>query len=108
MSDVPVRTIDSTPPPDRYARGWHCLGRASDFSNEPRRVEAFGKNLVAFRGSDEKVRILDASCPHMGGDLSMGRVEGDMVRCPYHSWGWGGDGYCKDIPYSKRVPRNAR
>ncbi|MAG32916.1 MAG: 3-ketosteroid-9-alpha-hydroxylase [Deltaproteobacteria bacterium] len=38
----------------------------------------------------------------------MGRVEGDMVRCPYHSWGWGGDGYCKDIPYAKRIPRTAR
>ena len=108
MTDVPIRTIDSTPPPDRYARGWHCIGRASGFSSEPRRVEAFGTRLVVFRGSDGQTRILDASCPHMGGDLSMGRVEGEMVRCPYHGWGWGGDGYCKDIPYAKRVPRNAR
>ena len=22
--------IESTPPPDRYARGWHCLGLAQD------------------------------------------------------------------------------
>ena len=44
----------------------------------------------------------------MGGDLSLGRVDGDMVRCPYHEWGWGAEGMCLDIPYAKRIPKEAR
>jgi 3-ketosteroid 9alpha-monooxygenase subunit A len=105
---ISIRQIDSTPPPDRYARGWHCLGHATDFTRSARSVEAFGTRLVAFRDADGKAHILDGFCPHMGGNLSLGSVDGDLLRCPYHQWGWGGDGVCKDIPYSKRIPPAAR
>jgi 3-ketosteroid 9alpha-monooxygenase subunit A len=44
----------------------------------------------------------------MGGDLTMGKVDGDVVRCPYHDWGWGAEGMCLDIPYAKKIPKNAR
>jgi len=105
---IAVRQIDSTPPPDRYARGWHCVGGASALGDTPLRIEAFGTRLVAFRDSSGTPRVLDAACPHMGGDLSMGSIDGDLVRCPYHQWGWGGDGFCKNIPYSNHIPKTAR
>jgi len=108
MSSTPIRTIDSTPPPDRFARGWHCLGLAQSFTEVPKRIEAFGQHVAVFRSSDGRAHALDARCPHMGGDLSMGMVDGDLLRCPYHHWGWKGDGHCGDIPYAKRVPVNAR
>jgi len=44
----------------------------------------------------------------MGGDLSQGTVQGDNVACPFHSWRWGGDGKCQQIPYARRVPPRAR
>jgi nitrite reductase/ring-hydroxylating ferredoxin subunit len=25
-------------------------------------------------------------CPHMGGDLGDGYLEGEIVRCPWHGW----------------------
>ena len=25
-------------------------------------------------------------CPHMGGDLGDGTLEGEVVRCPWHGW----------------------
>lgn len=77
---------------ERYARGWHCLGLASDFTNTPKKLNYFGTQLVAFRGEDGDVKILDSFCPHMGADLSKGWVEGNSLRCPFHSWRWGGDG----------------
>ena len=108
MSSVPIRTIDSTPPPERFARGWHCLGLSESFGAAPMRVEAFGQHVAVFRSSDGRAHAIDARCPHMGGDLSMGEVDVDVIRCPYHKWGWKGDGFCGDIPYAKRVPVNAR
>lgn len=46
-------------------------------------VEAEGKKLLiaSFGG---KLYAMDAICSHMGGDLSKGRFESDVVICPRH------------------------
>ncbi|WP_127782818.1 Rieske 2Fe-2S domain-containing protein [Rhodococcus sp. X156] len=104
-----VRQIENDGVPDRYARGWHCLGLQRDFADgKPHSIEAFGQKLVVFAGEDGKISVLDAYCRHMGGDLSQGQVKGNTVACPFHDWRWGGDGKCKAVPYAKRVPLRAR
>jgi 3-ketosteroid 9alpha-monooxygenase subunit A len=104
-----VRTIEADALPARFARGWHCLGLARDFSDgAPHTVHAFGRKLVVWSGADGTLNVLDAYCRHMGGDLSRGTVEGDTIACPFHSWRWGGDGRCQEIPYARRVPMRAR
>ena len=39
---------------------------------------------------------------------SQGQVKGDEIACPFHDWRWGGDGRCKQVPYSRRAPKLAR
>jgi 3-ketosteroid 9alpha-monooxygenase subunit A len=107
--DVEVRLIEAEAAPTRFARGWHCLGLVKYFSDgRPHSITAFGQKLVVFQGDDGKLNVLDAYCRHMGGDLSQGTVKGNEVACPFHDWRWGGDGRCKQVPYSKRAPRLAR
>lgn len=93
--------------PDRYARGWYCLGLASGYDEKPVKLNYFGTRLVAYRGEDGQVHVLDGYCPHMGADLSEGCVEGNSIRCPFHAWRWGADGVCDEIPYAKRIPEKA-
>jgi 3-ketosteroid 9alpha-monooxygenase subunit A len=94
--------------PERYARGWYVIGNTASVTNAPRRVDAFGTRLVAYRGKgDGEVHILAAFCPHMGGDLSNGQVRGDSVICPFHEWSWGKDGVCDAIPYASKIPDKA-
>jgi 3-ketosteroid 9alpha-monooxygenase subunit A len=101
--------IESAPPPQRYARGWHCLGLAADYKDgKPHSLSIFGTRLVVFQGAGGKISILDAWCPHMGADLALGEVKGDSLVCRFHSWSWGGDGVCNNIPYAKRIPPKAR
>jgi 3-ketosteroid 9alpha-monooxygenase subunit A len=107
--DDEVRVIESSAPPTRYARGWHCLGLLEEFRDgKPHSIEAFGTKLVVFTDSTGKTNVLNAYCPHMGGDLSQGEVKGDDIACPFHDWRWNGAGKCTSIPYARRVPPRAR
>jgi phenylpropionate dioxygenase-like ring-hydroxylating dioxygenase large terminal subunit len=107
--DDEIRTIEAAPPSHRYARGWHCLGLASGFKDgRPHTLNAFGTKLVVFQGESGKLNVLNAYCPHMGGDLSEGEIKGDAIACPFHDWRWGGDGKCQLIPYARYVPPRAR
>ncbi|KAA9158258.1 3-ketosteroid-9-alpha-hydroxylase subunit A [Amycolatopsis acidicola] len=104
-----IRTIDAGAPPERFARGWHCLGLADTFKDgKPHAINAFGTKLVVFHGEDGKINVLDGYCRHMGGDLTQGTVKGNEIACPFHDWRWGGNGKCVSIPYAKRVPLRAR
>lgn len=104
-----TRVIQTSTPPARYARGWHCLGPARMFRDgKPHGVYAFGGKLVVWQGADGELHALDSYCRHMGGDLSQGTVQGDNLACPFHGWRWGGNGKCQEIPYARRVPPRAR
>ena len=55
-----IREIDAGTLPDRYARGWHCLGPVKDYlDGEPHGVDVFGTMLVVFADSHGDVKILD-------------------------------------------------
>jgi len=93
-----------------YPSGWFVVA----FSGEipPMGVKSlryFGEKLVAFRGEDGAVHVLDAYCAHMGADLaSGGRVVGTSIECPFHAWRYCGTGECVSIPYAKKIPPKAR
>lgn len=109
VSQVPRKPhrIEAKELPERYARGWYCLGLAAEYTEKPVKLDYFGTRLVAYRGEDGQIHVLDGYCPHMGADLSEGCVEGNSIRCPFHDWRWGADGVCDDIPYAKRIPPKA-
>ncbi|ORL84440.1 3-ketosteroid-9-alpha-hydroxylase, partial [Prescottella equi] len=75
---------------------------------KPHPIHAFGTKLVVFADSEGDLKVLDAYCRHMGGDLSQGEIKGDSVACPFHDWRWNGKGRCTDIPYARRVPPLAK
>jgi len=93
--------------PLTFPRGWFMVARASDVSGKPTGLRLFGRELVIFRGESGRIVLLDAYCPHMQAHLAAEqtsgaaarRVEGDSIRCPYHSWRFGPDGKCNHIPY---------
>ena len=48
-------------------------------------VKLAGTRVALFRVGGSLYAIRN-QCPHMGGDLGEGLVEGDVVRCPWHGW----------------------
>ncbi|WP_190132992.1 Rieske 2Fe-2S domain-containing protein [Streptomyces mashuensis] len=47
-----------------------------------------------------------AHCPHLGAHLGRGgRVEGEDIVCPFHTFAFGPDGPCVRSGYGQRIPR---
>jgi aminopyrrolnitrin oxygenase len=57
-------------------------------------VTLCGRRLVVFRSERGTAGALDAWCPHVGSDMSLGRVVGDTVECPVHRFRYDSAGAC--------------
>jgi 3-ketosteroid 9alpha-monooxygenase subunit A len=94
----------------QYPRGWFVVAFADEIPRMGvKSMHYFGEKLVAFRGEDGQVRVLDAYCAHMGADLAAGgKVVENTIECPFHAWRYCGTGECVAIPYAKKIPQKAR
>lgn len=52
---------------------------------QARVVTIRGREIALFRRG-EQVYALDNECPHRGGPIGEGRIQGDRVTCPWHEW----------------------
>ena len=62
------------------------------------------KPVVIYKGESGKVVALDDRCCHRGAPLSLGRVEGDCIRCMYHGMKFEPSGKCIQIPGQDMIP----
>ncbi len=77
---------------------WHPVALGHVVGTLPRAATLLGQDLVLWRDSSGQVHALADQCPHRGARLSLGRVVGDQLECPYHGWRFEGGGACTHIP----------
>jgi nitrite reductase (NADH) small subunit len=68
MAEVKLGPISSIPP------------------GEGRNFASHGERIAVFRTRAGGVFAVQAECPHRGGPLADGLVDGTSVICPLHSW----------------------
>ena len=82
------------------------LDAAALAPGQPALVTVDGRDVALFRRGDE-VLAVGNECPHQGGSLCDGWVEGDIVVCPLHGWEFDmRSGACMTVP-GEDVPRYA-
>jgi 3-ketosteroid 9alpha-monooxygenase subunit A len=86
--------------------GWFVVAFSDEIvADRVHPIRYFGRELVAFRGPDGAVAVLDAHCPHLGTHLGIGgRVVDGELTCPGHGWRFGGHGRCTHAPYAACTP----
>ena len=77
---------------------WYACEFSSAVTHQPQQIVMLNQRFVLYRNSRGQVVALNDQCPHRGSALSLGWLEGDAIRCPYHGWKFEADGTCSDIP----------
>lgn len=92
-------TAPSTPA-GRYLRTfWNPIYHSMDLkAGRPVPLRIMSESFTLYRGDGGKAHLVEARCPHRGAQLSVGRVEGDALRCFYHGWKFESDGRCSEQP----------
>lgn len=73
--------------PEEGGEGFRPAAKLSGLSvGQPKIVRVGDRSIVLFRLQDGGVSALSNICPHSGGPLGLGKIEGNIVTCPWHDW----------------------
>jgi phenylpropionate dioxygenase-like ring-hydroxylating dioxygenase large terminal subunit len=89
---------------------WHVVGRSEDFKEgKVLATRLLGEDLVLWRLNGRVLAWQDL-CLHRGTRLSLGKIEGETLICPYHGWSYNKAGQCVKIPAhpDQTLPTKAR
>lgn len=92
-----------------FPKAWYPLALSSTLKRGGvMRQIAFGVPLVLYRSQQGRVGVMNATCIHMGADLSRGKVTGERLQCPMHGWEFNAHGRCEHIPLASEIPNRAK
>ncbi len=65
---------------------WHRIAAVEQCPSGACLEAVAGNHVVALFNVDGQFYALDGVCPHQGGPLGQGTLEGCIVTCPWHGW----------------------
>ena len=82
---------------------WVKAGKIADIDEgKSQVVNAEGKELALFK-IEGNIYAIANTCPHRGGPLGEGYLEGQEVTCPWHAWAFDvKTGACQTMPDTKQ------
>jgi pyruvate oxidase len=65
---------------------WHRVAGVGDIEDGRVRTVQAGRRAIALTRVGDRFGALDNRCPHQGGPLGEGSIEGGLLRCPWHGY----------------------
>ncbi|MCW2394994.1 MULTISPECIES: aromatic ring-hydroxylating dioxygenase subunit alpha [unclassified Sphingobium] len=93
-----------------YVRNaWYVAGWSHELEAEkPFASSILGERIVLWRTASGALHALEDRCVHRLAPLSLGRCEGERLRCMYHGLLFDADGQVVEIPGQAQIPPQAR
>ncbi len=84
-----------------FGKAWVCVGYAAQVREPGQTFVASvgGEPLFVTRDKAGQLRAFYNVCRHRGSRLVEQDGPRDVIRCPYHAWGYALDGRCLGTPY---------
>jgi len=95
-------------PPAYLRNTWYVAEISAKVGSTPRAIRVLGEPIVLFRRENGEAVALEDACAHRKAPLSMGKVVGDEIQCPYHGMRYDARGTCTSVPGSGAIPTTAR
>ena len=88
---------------------WYAAAWTSEIDDgKPFSRTLLEKPIVIYKNESGVYVALDNRCCHRSAPLSMGRIEGDCLRCMYHGMKYDPSGQCVEIPGQAKISSNHR
>jgi nitrite reductase/ring-hydroxylating ferredoxin subunit len=85
------------------------VAEVADFASGTAKTVVVDGTEVALFFVDGEFYALDNTCPHQGGPLAEGYIEGLTVTCPWHAWCFNlTDGKMPFASWAKAAPYDVR
>jgi phenylpropionate dioxygenase-like ring-hydroxylating dioxygenase large terminal subunit len=92
-----------------YVRNaWYVAAWDHEIGRDMLRRIIMDEPVLLYRREDGKPVALEDRCCHRQAPLSMGKLIGDVVKCPYHGLEFDPSGACVRVPSQERVPPSAK
>jgi vanillate O-demethylase monooxygenase subunit len=92
-----------------YVRNaWYVAAWNHEITRSLKRRIVLDEPVVLFRTESGKPVALEDRCCHRQAPLSMGKLVGNVVHCPYHGLQFDSTGKCIKVPSQDMVPASAR
>ncbi len=87
---------------------WYVAAWDHEVTRSMKRRVLLDEPILLFRKDDGTAVALEDRCCHRQAPLSMGKLIGNIVKCPYHGLEFDSSGKCVKIPSQDMVPPSAR
>jgi vanillate O-demethylase monooxygenase subunit len=92
-----------------YVRNaWYVAAWDHEVTRSLKRRIILDDPVLLFRKDDGTAVALEDRCCHRQAPLSMGKLVGNVVHCPYHGLQFDPTGKCVKVPSQEKIPPNAR
>lgn len=92
-----------------YVRNaWYVAAWDHEVTRTLKRRVILDEPVLLFRKDDGTAVALEDRCCHRQAPLSMGKLIGNVVKCPYHGLEFDTSGKCVKIPSQDMVPTSAK
>ena len=82
---------------------WHKVAKVKDVESGRAQVIRIGERDIALFNLEGNFFAMANVCPHRGGPLAEGHVNGKAVTCPWHAWEFDiPSGACNTYPGTKQ------
>jgi len=91
-----------------FSQSWFPVALVTELlEDRPLGIDFLDGRIVVYREPLGSVVAMSAYCPHVGADLSVGRIVDGRVQCAFHHWVYDASGKCVKTGIGDRPPPRA-